>query len=460
MAREGECWWTRVDGVAPGQLYGYRVDGPFEPAAGHRFNAAKLLVDPYAKAVTGDLRWGPAIFGSDRAAEGERANPLDSAGSAPWSVVIDPAFDWQADRRPNRPWSDTVLYEAHVRGLTMSHPQVAAARRGTFLGLAEKAVIEHLLGLGVTALELLPVQQFASERHLAEKGLTNYWGYSPLAWFAPHAGYASASGGEQVREFKTMVRTLHDAGIEVLLDVVYNHTVEGDEQGPTLSLRGLDNRAFYRRRPESPDRCLDFTGCGNTVDFSRPEVIDLVHESLLYWIEEMHVDGFRFDLAPRHSARDASDFRSGRSSFLRRDRPGSRRSRRASSCIAEPWDRRARSGYAARTAFPTGWAEWNDRYRDTAYVASGGGTLAVTAELAVAGSAAVERPLPPAGTGRPWASVNFVTAHDGFTLARPRELPPQAEPEANGESNRDGSDHEPLLPTAASRARATRLETF
>ncbi|MCZ6507250.1 MAG: glycogen debranching protein GlgX [Acidobacteria bacterium] len=427
MERHGDLWSVAVEGVGPGQLYGYRVDGPYAPEAGHRFNAAKLLVDPYARAVSGDLRWNPSILGATP--EG-RPSVLDSAGSVPWSVVIDPAFDWQGDRAPATPWGDTLVYEAHVRGLTKLHPEVPAELRGTYLGLGHEAVIEHLLALGVTAVELLPVQQFASERHLAQTGLTNYWGYSPLAWFAPHAAYASGSRGQQVDEFKAMVRALHRAGLEVLLDVVYNHTVEADELGPTLCLRGIDNASYYRSRSDDRGRCEDFTGCGNTLDFSQPEVLDLAHDSLRYWVEEMHVDGFRFDLAPV-LGRDPLEFRA-EAAFL--DRLAHDPLFAGIKLIAEPWDLGPEGHALGR--FPRGWGEWNDRYRD-GIRRFWRGDRGSGAELRrrFVGSPDV---FPRRGA---CASINYVAAHDRFTLADLVSYE-QKNNRANGEENRDGSDQD------------------
>jgi glycogen operon protein len=427
MARQGDLWSVTVDGIVPGQRYGFRVEGPYAPQEGHRFNPAKLLIDPYALALSGSLTWNPSVLGYS---SGTTPNSLDSAGSVPWSVVVDPTFDWQGDRPPATAWRDTVVYEAHVRGLTRRHPGVPAELRGTYLGLAHDAVLEHLVALGVTAVELLPVQHFASEQHLAAGGLTNYWGYSPLGWFAPHAAYASGSRGQQVAEFKSMVRALHRAGLEVLIDVVFNHSVEADELGPTLSLRGLDNAIYYRAAPEDRRRSQDFTGCGNTLDFSRPEVIDLAHDSLRYWVEALHVDGFRFDLAPV-LGRDPLAFRAdgGLLARLAQD-PLFERIK----LIAEPWD--VGPGGYCLGRFPAGWAEWNDRYRDGVRRfwrgdRDGGQEL----RLRVAGSPDL---FPRRGA---CASINYVSAHDGFTLADLVSYEGKRN-WANGEGNRDGSNHE------------------
>src|SRR5688572_3221618 len=292
-------WRTDVAGLAPGHRYGYRAHGPYEPAAGHRFNPARLLLDPCARAIGGAVPWSDVLAGYHPldGPGGPRPDPRDSAGVLPRSIVIDPAFDWRGDAPPRTPWDRTVIYECHVRGMTMLHPRVPERLRGTFLGLASEPVVEHLVGLGVTAVELLPVFHAANDRHLARLGLTNYWGYNPICFFAPDSRFATGAGGEQVTEFRDMVRRLHAAGIEVLLDVVYNHTVEGDHAGATIGPRGLDNAGYYRLDSADARRTVDVTGCGNTLDTAGELVHDLVLASLRYWIEEMHVDGFRFDLA-------------------------------------------------------------------------------------------------------------------------------------------------------------------
>ncbi|HVS16688.1 MAG TPA: glycogen debranching protein GlgX [Thermoanaerobaculia bacterium] len=428
LARTGaDSFATFVGGVAPGELYGYRVEGPYDPAAGHRFNPAKLLVDPWARAVAGSLRWERSVYGYGPAGPDDlRPSADDSAPAVPRAVVVDPRFDWRGDRPPRTAWRDTVIYEAHVRGLTRLHPDLPPALRGTYLGLAHPAVLEHLRRLGVTAVELLPVQHSVSEAHLQGTGLRNYWGYNPLALFAPHADYATGELGEQVRELREMVRALHAAGLEVILDVVYNHTAEGDHRGPTLSLRGLDNAAYYRLDPADRRRYESLTGCGNTLDFSSSEVIELTLDSLLWWVQDMHVDGFRFDLATV-LGRGRDGF-SDRSPFF--ERLAAEPALRQVKLIAEPWDLGA-GGYRLG-AFPAGWAEWNDRFRDAVRGFWRGDPLTARELVArLTGS----RDLLAGGH-----SIDYVTSHDGFTLAdlvsytRKRNW-------ANGERNRDGSDH-------------------
>ena len=422
-----DTWHRHVDGISAGQLYGYRVSGPWAPQDGHRFNPSKLLVDPWARAITGEPRHDPALYAFD-GDPGHSYSSRDSAGVMPKSVVIDPVFDWRGDRPPRCPWSEMVIYEAHVKGLTMRHPEVPTELRGTYLGLASTPVVEHLLTLGVTAVELLPVHQIAREPHLAAKGLANYWGYSPLAFSAPHAGYARGGLGKQVDDFKTMVRGLHRAGLEVILDVVYNHTAEGGHAGPTLSFRGLDNRLFYRLEPRNRRRYRDVTGCGNTLDLGEPRVRELVLDSLRFWVREMHVDGFRFDLATalgrEHGGFDPSAelFRA-----IAADPDLSR-----VKLIAEPWDL-GPDGYQLGR-FPDTWAEWNDRYRDAVrhfWRGSGG-----SGELAhrLAGSPDLY------GDAGPRRSLGFVTCHDGFTLADLVSYEHKHNLE-NGEDNRDGHDH-------------------
>ena len=298
--RTDNVWHAYLPDVRPGALYGYRVDGPYEPTSGHRFNSSKLLIDPYAKAVSGPIRWSDDLFGYRIGDEHEDLSfdPRDSAGAMPKCLVVDPAFTWEDDRRPNTPWNQTVIYETHVRGMTARHPGVPEHLRGTYLGLASDPIIDHLLGLGVTAVELMPVHHFVADRHLVDQGLTNYWGYNSIAFLAPHVGYATGGLGQQVSEFKSMVRTLHRAGLEVILDVVYNHTGEGNQMGPTLSLRGIDNSVYYRLMPGQPQYHLDYTGTGNSLNILHPRAMGLVTDSLRYWVTDMHVDGFRFDLAP------------------------------------------------------------------------------------------------------------------------------------------------------------------
>jgi isoamylase len=426
--RTGHVWHGYLPGVGPGQEYGYRVDGPYDPAAGQRHNPSKLLVDPYARAVTGGYALHDAVFGSRRDGVQEHR---DSAPYVPRSVVVQDGFDWTGDVRPDTPWSETVIYELHVKGFTARHPGVPEELRGTYAGLAHPAAVEHLVGLGVTAVELLPVHHFVSEPHLLRKGLTNYWGYNSLGYFAPHAGYSSSgTHGQQVCEFQAMVRALHDAGIEVLLDVVYNHTAEGDETGPTLSMRGIDNESYYRLLPDDRSRYRDYTGCGNTLDVRSSHVLQLIMDSLRYWVTEMHVDGFRFDLASAlaRSMHDVDKL----SSFLQVVQQDPVVS--SVKLVAEPWDV-GEGGYQVGE-FPPLWSEWNDRYRDAvrdAWRGHGG-----VRELAyrLSGSSDLYH-----FDGRsPQASVNFVTAHDGFTL-RDLTTYQSKHNEANGENGRDGESH-------------------
>jgi glycogen operon protein len=427
----GNLWWAELRDAGPGTLYGYRVSGPFAPRRGHRFNPAKLLVDPYARAITGEPRLSTALFGGDPKDPRELTyNGEDSAGAMPKCVVVDPAFDWRGDRPPGTPWRDTVIYECHVKGMTRLHPRVEERHRGRYLGLASPPVIEHLLALGVTAVELLPIHQVATEPFLLHRGLRNYWGYSPLGYFAPHAGYATGATGEQVREVKTMVRELHRAGIEVLIDVVLNHTAEGDHTGPTLSLRGIDNRGYYRLKPRRPGRYVDLTGCGNTLDVRREPVRRLILDALRHWVEEMHVDGFRFDLAPvlgRDGGKGGDDF----------DPEGELLAAIAEDpvlagvkLIAEPWDL-GPGGYRLG-GFPEPWREWNDRFRDAARRFWRGDGDPRELAPRIAGSP----DLLGDGEGR---SVHYVTCHDGFTLADLVSYEHKVN-EMNGEDNRDGTD--------------------
>jgi glycogen operon protein len=426
MSRDGDgLWTTTAAGAAAGQLYGFRVDGPWEPHLGHRFNPAKLLVDPCAGAVTGEPPAGPQFAGAG--VDGRR-DEADSAASAPKSIVVEPDFDWGDDAAPRRPWAETLIYECHVRGLTVRHPQVPPEHRGTYLGLAAEPVLEHLLSLGVTAVELLPVQQIASEPHLVESGRSNYFGYSPLGFRAPHAGYATGADGRQVAEFKQMVRTLHQHGIEVILDVVFNHTAEGDHRGRTLLFRGIDNRLFYRLKPTDPALYQDFTGCGNTLAVFHPRVAEYVVDTLRYWVETMRVDGFRFDLATTLGrAPDAFDPKAPFFELLR-SQPWLDRVK----LIAEPWDLGPKGYQLGR--FPPPWREWNDRFRDTFRAAwRGDGVPAGRLVEALEGS-------PGVFGERAAASIDFVTAHDGFTL---EDLVSYEHKHnwGNGEDNRDGHDH-------------------
>ncbi len=431
--RTDQVWHVYLEGAGPGLFYGYRAQGRYAPAEGHRFNPAKLLLDPYARAVEGDLRWHDALCGyRPDDPDGDVPDARDSAPYTLRSVVVDPAFAWQGDRPPRTPWHRTVIYELHVKGFTARHPDVPPARRGTFAGLASPAAIEHLTRLGVTTVELMPVHASVSERALAARGLTNYWGYNSIGYFAPDARLAATGPpGAEVAEFKTMVRELHRAGLEVICDVVYNHTAEGTHRGPTLSLRGIDNAAYYRLRPENRREYLDYTGCGNTLDARHPAALQLVMDSLRYWIEEMHVDGFRFDLAPALArGAHAVDRLSAFFTTIRQDPVVSR-----VKLIAEPWDL-GEGGYQVGN-FPAGWAEWNGRYRDTIRrVWRGDDGQAAELGYRLTGSSDLYE-----GSGRgPQASVNFVTAHDGFTLTDLVSYEVKRN-ETNGEDNRDGSDH-------------------
>jgi isoamylase len=423
-------WHAYLPDVRPGQFYGYRVHGPYKPEEGHRFNPNILLIDPYAKAITGRIQWSNALFAYKVGGEKQdlEMSTENSAGGVPKCVVIDSAFTWGADRRPRIPWNRTVIYEAHVKGMTVRHPEVPEPLRGTYLGLCSDAMIDYFLALGITAVELLPIHQFVVDRHLAERGLTNYWGYNSIGFFAPDVRYATKGLGNQVYEFKSMVKTLHSAGIEVILDVVYNHTGEGNHLGPTLSLRGIDNRAYYRLDPKNPRHYVDFTGTGNSLNMQHPRTIQLIMDSLRYWVEEMHVDGFRFDLAPV-LARELLEVNKLSAFFdiIQQDPVLS-----TAKLIAEPWDV-GPGGYQVGN-FPIRWAEWNGKYRDAIrkYWRGEDGT---TPELAsrLAGSADIYQ-----GTGRAvYASVNFVTAHDGFTLYDLVSYEHKHN-EANGENNQDG----------------------
>ena len=423
-------WHGYVPGIAAGQRYGYRVHGPWDPYRSARWNATKLLLDPYARAVDGDYVLADPVFGHQRDRDDTVRDTRDSAPYVPRSVVVRDGFDWGGDRAPQVPWQDTVIYELHVKGFTKRHPAVPAAQRGTYAGLAHPAVIEHLVSLGVTAVELLPVHQFVSEPHLLRQGQTNYWGYNSIGYFAPHGAYSSSgTRGEQVREFKTMVKALHEAGLEVILDVVYNHTAEASEEGPTLSFRGIDNAAYYRMRDGR--RYADYTGCGNTLDVRHPHVLQLIMDSLRYWVTEMHVDGFRFDLASA-LARSFHDV-DMLSSFLTTIQQDPVLN--TVKLIAEPWDV-GEGGYQVGE-FPPLWTEWNDKYRDAVrdfWRGSGGGVRELGYRLA--GSSDLYR----SDGRRPFASINFVTAHDGFTM-RDLVTYDRKHNEANGESNRDGTDN-------------------
>jgi isoamylase len=412
-------WHGYLPGIGPGQRYGFRVDGPWDPARGLFHNPAKLLVDPYARAMEGDFVEHRAVYGD---------NADDSAPYVPRSIVIHDAFPWGGDLPPRVPWADTVIYELHVKGFTQRHPGIPPELRGTYAGLAHPAAIEHLTSLGVTAVELLPVHQFVSEPHLQRRGAANYWGYNSLGFFAPHEAYASRRGN-QVREFKSMVRALHKAGIEVILDVVYNHTAEGGPDGPILAFRGIDNGSYYRLA-DDPSRYRDYTGCGNTFDPRRPFPLQLITDSLRYWITEMHVDGFRFDLASA-LARSLHDVDKLSSFFdtIHQDPIISQ-----TKLIAEPWDV-GDGGYQVGE-FPPLWTEWNGKYRDTVrtfWARGGDGVRDLASRLS--GSSDLY-----GDDGRlPIASINFITAHDGFTM-RDMASYERKHNEANGEQNRDGTE--------------------
>lgn len=431
--RTDQVWHCYVPEARPGQRYGYRVHGPYEPQAGHRFNPAKLLVDPFAKALTGVVKWSDAMFGY-RLGDPAQDLSLDTrnnAGNVPKCIVVDQAFTWGGDQLLNTPWSQTVIYEVHVKGFTMRHPDVPGHLRGTYAGLASPPVIEHLKALGVTAVELLPVHHFINDKHLHDKGLSNYWGYNSIGFFAPDIRYSAfPEPGRRVYEFKTMVKTLHSAGIEVILDVVYNHTGEGNHLGPTLSFRGIDNAAYYRLVPDNPRYYMDYTGCGNTLNVRHPRTLQLIMDSLRYWVLEMHVDGFRFDLAST-LARELHDVDRLSTFFdtIHQDPVLSQ-----VKLIAEPWDL-GEGGYQVGN-FPPGWAEWNGKYRDAIrrYWKGDGGLLG---EMAYRLSGSSD--LYGASGRQPYASINFVTAHDGFTL---HDLVSynRKHNEANGEENRDGTD--------------------
>jgi len=429
--RDGFVWHGYLPRVTPGQRYGYRVHGPYEPSAGLRCNPNKLLLDPYAKAVHGDIIWNEALF-SYRFGQPTSFNDADSAPYAMTSVVVNPFFDWSDDRPPRIPYHQTVIYEAHVKGMTMRHPAVPKDVRGSYAGLAHPAMIRHFRELGVTAVELMPVHQFVHDSTLAERGLRNYWGYNTIGFFAPHNGYACfGTRGEQVQEFKTMVRALHRAGIEVILDVVYNHTAEGNHLGPTLSFRGIDNTAYYRLVPEDPRYYYDTTGTGNSLNVRHHESLRLIMDSLRYWVLEMHVDGFRFDLAAS-LAREFHEVDRLAAFFdlVNQDPVVSQ-----VKLIAEPWDV-GEGGYQVGR-FPPLWTEWNGKYRDTVrdFWRGEPARLAEFASRFTGSSDLYE-----AEGRRPIASINFVTAHDGFTL---NDLVSYNEKhnEANGEGGADGESH-------------------
>ncbi|MCW2725262.1 MAG: glgX [Frankiales bacterium] len=424
-------WHGYLPNIGPGQRYGYRVHGPYEPANGHRCNPAKLLLDPYAKAVDGDIDWAQACFSYTWGDE-DSFNEEDSAPHMSKSVVISPFFDWDNDRPPRRPYNETVIYEAHVKGLTQTHPGIPEEIRGTYAALAHPVMIEHYKKIGVTAIELMPVHQFVHDSHLAERDQRNYWGYNTIGFFAPHNGYASAGQlGQQVQEFKAMVKALHEAGLEVILDVVYNHTAEGNQLGPTLSLRGIDNASYYRLVDGDREHYYDTTGTGNTLLMRHPHVLQLIMDSLRYWVMEMHVDGFRFDLASSLARQfHEVDRLSAFFDLVQQDPVVSQ-----VKLIAEPWDI-GEGGYNVGQ-FPPLWTEWNGKYRDTVrdYWRGEGAALAEFASRLTGSSDLYEQ-----DGRRPVASINFVTAHDGFTL---HDLVSYNEKhnDANGEGGNDGESH-------------------
>jgi glycogen operon protein len=431
--RTDQVWHVFLPKLRPGQRYGYRVHGPWEPENGQRFNPAKLVLDPYARAVDRTIKWDDTLFGytvGHPEADLSR-DDRDSAAAMPKSVVVDSRFRWGQDRPLRIPWHETVIYETHVKGLTMRHPDIPPELRGTYAGLAHPAIVGHLKALGVTAVELLPVHQFVADRHLVEAGRTNYWGYNSIGYFAPDVRYASGGLGQQAAEFRAMVKTLHGAEIEVILDVVYNHTGEGNHLGPTLCFRGIDNAAYYRLAAADRRHYMDYTGCGNTLNMMHPRVLQLIMDSLRYWVQDMHVDGFRFDLAAA-LARELHEVDRLAAFFdiIHQDPVISQ-----VKLIAEPWDL-GEGGYQVGN-FPPGWSEWNGKYRDTVrdYWRGTDQTLGEFASRLTGSSDLYE-----ASGRRPYASINFVTAHDGFTL---RDLVSYNDKhnEANGEENRDGESH-------------------
>jgi len=422
-------WHCYLPDIRPGQRYGYRMHGSYDPGAGHRFNPEKLLIDPYAKRIDGAVSWDDALFGYRIGADHDEPDHRDSATFVPKSVVVNHAFVWGDDAQLRTPLDRTLIYEVHVKGFTQLHPEVPPELRGTYAALGSAPAIDYLTNLGISAVELLPVHQHVTDRHLVERGLVNYWGYNTIGFFAPDIRYSAT--GEPVSEFKTMVKRLHDAGIEVILDVVYNHTGEGNHLGPTLSFRGIDNAAYYRLSPENQALYVDYTGTGNTLDATSPKVLQLIMDSLRYWITEMHVDGFRFDLASA-LARELHDVDKLGSFFdiIHQD-PTINQVK----LIAEPWDV-GPGGYQVGN-FPVGWAEWNGKYRDSVRrFWKGIGGQAAELAYRLSGSSDLY-----AGSGRrPHASINFVTAHDGFTLNDLVSYT-QKHNEANGENNNDGDNN-------------------
>ncbi len=427
-------WHGYLPDVRPGQLYGYRVHGPYDPLAGHRFNANKVLLDPYARAIGRGIGWSDSMFGYrvGDTAEDLSFDDRDNAWCAPLGVVVNSQFRWGDDRHPRTPWHRTLIYETHVKGFTQLHPEIPKPLRGTYSGLASRAAIDHLKMLGVTAVELMPVHYHVDDRHLVSHGLSNYWGYNTLSFFAPDSRYSSASRPDEViQEFKSMVKRVHEAGIEVILDVVYNHTGEGNERGPALSLRGIDNSSYYRLMPNNRRYYQDFTGCGNTLNMQSPRVLQLIMDSLRYWVQEMHVDGFRFDLASA-LARELHDVDKLSAFFdiILQDPLLSQ-----VKLIAEPWDLGS-GGYQVGN-FPHLWSEWNGRYRDTirSFWAGNGGLISEVATRLTGSSDLYQH------NGRkPYASINFITSHDGYSL-RDLVTYQQKRNHANLEENRDGDNH-------------------
>jgi glycogen operon protein len=429
-----QVWHVYLPGIRPAQLYGYRVYGPYEPQAGHRFSPAKLLLDPYAKAIAGTIQWSDALFGYTigHPEADLSCDERDSAAGVPKCVVVDTAFNWGNDTHPHTPWHKTLIYELHIKGFTARHPDVPKQLRGTYAGITCPEVIDHLHSLGITAVELMPMHQFVADKHLLDKGLTNYWGYNSIGFFAPEARYASSgTRGQQVTEFKTMVKALHSEGIEVILDVVYNHTGEGNHLGPTLCFRGIDNASYYRLVADNLRYYMDYTGCGNTLNMTHPRTLQLIMDSLRYWVLEMHVDGFRFDLASALARELHAVDRLGAFFDIIHQDPVLSQVK----LIAEPWDL-GEGGYQVGN-FPVLWAEWNAEYRDTVRrFWKGDEGLVGGLAYRLTGSSDLY-----GWSGRrPHASINFITAHDGFTL---RDLVSYnaKHNEANGEGNRDGHDH-------------------
>ena len=427
--RTAFCWHGYLPGSSPGRRYGYRVHGPWDPAQGHRCCPAKLLLDPYAKAIEGQVQWDPSVFPVTQATGDGPPSDSNSAPFIPKSVVADTQFDWEDEQWPDTPWHETIIYEMHVKGFTARHPDIPEALRGTYAGLAHPAAIDYLKKLGITAVELLPVHQFIHDKRLADLGLRNYWGYNPIGYFAPHSGYASSGQqGQQVNEFKQMVKSLHNAGIEVILDVVFNHTAEGNHLGPMLCFKGIDNASYYRLDPEDRRMYLDFIGCGNALNMAHSRVTQLIMDSLRYWVLQMHVDGFRFDAAAA-LARELFDvdYLSAFFDIIQQDPVISQ-----VKLIAEPWDL-GKGGYQVGN-FPVLWAEWNGKYRDTVrrYWRGDNRQLGDLAHRLTGSSDLYQ------DDGRqPFASVNFVTCHDGFTLQDLVSYEHKHN-EANGENNRDG----------------------